>query len=384
MAQLVGQPATEYTSAAASVKAAINSQLWMPDKGYYGEFLYGRTYPSLSPRSESLGEALSVLFDIADADRQKRIISSTPVVDFGEIDFYPQIPDMPPYHNNAIWPFVVGYWTWASVKARNSSAVEHGLGSIYRQAALFATNKENMLATTGDTATMLNSDRQLWSVAANLAMVYRVFFGMSFEPDRLVLTPFIPRSYQDRRRLRNFKYRAATLDITIDGCGDQIKAVTLDGKDLASAVIPGDITGNHTIVISMANNDLPASTITNVSVAFSPDTPDAALGGANLTWNAVEGAQKYFVYENGRKISEASGNTFRLPKVTYGEYQVMAVDGRGIQSFLSAPVEVFSSSAKSRSRRKPIATMCRICSRVTRAKAISNSTRRRTLPLTTR
>jgi carbon monoxide dehydrogenase subunit G len=346
MAQILGQPAGEYTAVAASLKTAINSQFWMPDKGYFGEFFYGRTYPSLSPRSESLGEVLSVLFDIADADRQKRIISSTPIVDLGVPDFHPQIPNMPPYHNNAIWPFVVGYWTWASAKVRNVAAVEHGLGSIYRQAALFATNKENMTATTGDTATMLNSDRQLWSVAANLATVHRIFFGMSFEPDRLVLKPFIPKTYKDSRTLKNFTYRAATLDITIDGHGDEIKSITLDGKNLATAVIPGDITGKHTLVISMANNDLPTSTITNVAVDFSPETPVATVSGANLTWNAVEGARTYVIFENGKKISETSENTFALPNATYAEYQVLAVDSRGLQSFLSAPAEVSPSAGK--------------------------------------
>ncbi|HYE65721.1 MAG TPA: amylo-alpha-1,6-glucosidase [Pyrinomonadaceae bacterium] len=347
MAELTGQPAKEQTEVAASIKAAINKQMWMPGDGYYGEYLYGRHFQSLSPRPESLGEALSVLFDIADESQQQQIISNTPLTDFGVPDFSPQIPNMPAYHNNAIWPFVVGYWTWASAKARNSSAVEHGLGSIYRQAALFLTNKENMVATTGDIHTMLNSDRQLWSVAANLAMVYRIFFGMNFEPDRLTFRPFIPKSYKDTRTLKNFKYRAATLDITVTGYGDRISSVTLDGQKLTSASISGDIKGRHTLVITMANNDLPASKIKKVQVRFSPDTPTVSLSGRNLSWKPVEGAQKYFIYANGAKIYEASGTAFTLPEnANHVEYQVMAVDAQGLQSFLSAPVEVSSPAEK--------------------------------------
>jgi Bacterial alpha-L-rhamnosidase 6 hairpin glycosidase domain len=346
MAGRLGLPAKEYDEAAAALKAAVNSRLWMPDKGYYGEYRYGRSFSSLSPRSESLGEALAVLFDIADEKQQRLIVSNTPVVDYGVPDFHPQIPNMPAYHNNAVWPFVVGYWTWAATRARNASAVEHGMGAIYRQAALFLTNKENMTATAGDPVTMLNSDRQLWSVAANLALVYRVLFGMHFEPDRLVLRPFIPRPYKDRRTLANFKYRAATLDITIDGYGDRIKSVTLDGKRLAAAVVPGDLSGRHTLVLTMANNDLPSQKITKLDARFAPETPALSLSGSRLSWNSVEGARKYFVYENGIKISETTAPAFALTKKGYGEYQVSAVDGEGRQSFLSAPIEVLSPAGK--------------------------------------
>lgn len=343
MARLLGEPADEYREVAASLKAAINRQMWMPDKGYYGQFLYGRNFSSLSPRSESLGEALSILFDIADVWQQKLIIRNTPIVDYGVSNFYPEIPNMPSYHNNAIWPFIVGYWTWTAAKAGNGPAVEHGLGSIYRQAALFLTNKENMVAATGDTSTMLNSDRQLWSVAADLAMVYRVLFGMNFEPNRLVLRPFIPRPFKNTRTLRNFRYRAATIDITIDGYGDQIRSAALDGKKIASALIPGDITGKHTLVITMANNDLSRSEIERVGTHFSPETPVVSLSGSKLTWNPIAGAQRYFIYDHGRKVSETSGTTFSFSKhVNPGEYQVLAVDTQGFQSFLSEPVEVLS------------------------------------------
>jgi hypothetical protein len=339
MARLLGRPAKEYLDVAASLRSAMNRQMWMPDKGFYGSFLYGRGFPSLSPKPESLGEALSILFDIPDENQQKLITSNVPVVEHGVTNFYPQILNMPSYHNNAIWPFIVGYWAWSSAKAGNSSAVEHGLGAIYRQAALFLTNKENMVATSGDPVTMLNSDRQLWSVAANLATVYRVLFGMNFEADRLVFRPFIPKPYKDTRSLRNFKYRAATLDITVDGYGDQVKSVTLDGKKTGAAIVPGDLAGKHSMVITMSNNDPVPSKITERGVDFAPETPATFLSGSNLIWRSVEGAQRYFIYENGKKVTETSNTTFALPGHDYAQYQVMAVDGRGLQSFLSEPVE---------------------------------------------
>ncbi|GAI75469.1 unnamed protein product, partial [marine sediment metagenome] len=184
MADILGDSGGQYLGIATSIKKGMNTYLLMPDKGYYGQYLYGRNYLSLSPRSESLGEALAVLFDIADEPQQRQIIERMPVLTFGTPCIYPQIPNIPPYHNNGIWPFVCAYRTWAAAKVANMNAVEHGLASIYRPAALFLTNKENMIASTGDyMGTEINSDRQLWSVAGNLAMVYRILLGMSFTPD---------------------------------------------------------------------------------------------------------------------------------------------------------------------------------------------------------
>jgi len=108
------EAAAKYKQVAESIKEGINKYLWVPDKGYYGQYLYGRNSKILSPRSEALGEALSVLFGIADDEKQKLVIAKTPVMDFGIPCIYPQIPNIPPYHNNAVWPFVQTYYGLAA------------------------------------------------------------------------------------------------------------------------------------------------------------------------------------------------------------------------------------------------------------------------------
>ena len=87
-----------------------------------------------------------------------------------------------------------------------------------RSTALFLTNKENFVADNGSpSGTVVNSDRQLWSVAGSLAMVYRVFFGMEFAVDSLHLQPVIPEALGGTRTLTNFHYRHAVLSITVKG-----------------------------------------------------------------------------------------------------------------------------------------------------------------------
>ncbi|MEE9117305.1 MAG: glycogen debranching protein, partial [Calditrichia bacterium] len=91
MAMILGEPYQEFHNIAESIKQAINAYFWMSDKGYYGQYLYGRNYNILSPRFETLGEALSILFSIAGNLQQQKIIESTPLLDFGTPCIFPQI-----------------------------------------------------------------------------------------------------------------------------------------------------------------------------------------------------------------------------------------------------------------------------------------------------
>ena len=63
--------AKEYRGRAADLRKAINDNFWLSDKGYYGSFLYGRNSLIQSGRSETLGESLAILWDVADSDMQQ-------------------------------------------------------------------------------------------------------------------------------------------------------------------------------------------------------------------------------------------------------------------------------------------------------------------------
>ena len=148
--------ARRYTERAAALDKAINSQLWLDDKGYYAMYLYGRDFPIKNPRAETLGESLAILYDVADSNRARLITEKNPTTPFGPAIFYPQIADQPPYHNNSLWPWVAAYWTLANAKTGNAEGVMQGIGSIFRPAALFATNKENFVLDNGDIVTVVN------------------------------------------------------------------------------------------------------------------------------------------------------------------------------------------------------------------------------------
>ncbi len=340
MAELLGEDNSGYLQIASQIKDAMNKYFWMNDKNYYGQFLYGRNLFSLSPRFEALGEALSILFEISNEENSKKIIENSPVGKFGTPSIYPQIPNIPPYHNNSMWPFVQAFWNLAAVKSENPEAVNFGISSIIRPAALFLSNKENLVASTGDyLGTEINSDRQLWSVAGNLATTYRILFGMKFENSFIRFSPFIPEGYKGVKELNNFKYRNSVLNIKINGYGDKIVSFKIDGVENEDHKFPADFTDEHLIEITMNNSFKYKKEFKIVKNYFSPETPELKLEDSKLFWNSVPGAVKYDLYANGKKF-ESISDTFKIINAQneFIEYQVLSIDNKGVESFLSEPV----------------------------------------------
>ncbi len=342
MANVLGEETSEYTDIAEQIKFGINRFLWVESKKYYGQYLYGQAYPSVSPKSETLGEALAVLFDIAD-EKKEQVIANTPVLPYGVPCFFPQIPTIKPYHNNASWAFVQAYWNWAAAKAQNETAVTYGISALYRQSALFLTNKENLVVENGNfEGTAINSDRQLWSVAGNLATVYRIFFGMDFREDKLIFAPFVPKAFEGVKRLKNFRYRHAVLDITVKGYGKSIKKVTLNGKEIKTAIIVGGLIGEHSLVIELDNEPIHPQTINLKDNETAPEMPQITQIGKQLVWKSVANAINYQIFRNGVLLQTVTEATFNLPEKEkkYGEYQIKSTDAQGNESFLTQPLIV--------------------------------------------
>ncbi|NEU08528.1 glycogen debranching protein [Flavihumibacter sp. R14] len=348
MATLLNDPEAvkKYAAIAKTIKNGINTYLWIPEKGYYGQYLYGRTHKILSQRSEALGEALCVLFGIADAEKSISIISNTPVSDFGITCIYPQIPNMPPYHNNAVWPFVQAYWSLAAAKAGNEPGLTQSISAIYRPAALFLTNKENFVASNGDFAgTQINSSNMLWSLAGNLSTVYNVLFGIEFQANSLLFKPFVPKALQGKRTLNKFKYRNALLDIEMEGYGNKIKSITMDGNSLANAEIPANLSGKHAIRILLENNEPEKGRVNLVNDYTSPAEPVLNYSSSTISWEKVPGAVNYKVLRNGKEVSRTSGTKITPAANSFGEYQVIALDKENVESFASEPIQVYPEAA---------------------------------------
>ena len=326
--------AKRYAEAAKSLTDAINRVFWMDDKGYYAMYTYGRENMILNPRAETLGESLAILFNVASPERAKIISQSNPTTPYGVAIFYPQISDMPSYHNNALWPFVASYWTLACAKAGNEQATLQGFGSVFRPAALFATNKENFNLDNGDIATELNSSNMLWSLSGNIALTCRILFGVNYEDNGLSFSPFVPKVMADNRTLSNFTYRDAKLNITVKGHGQHIKSFMLNGKE-CKPFIPADIKGVNEIVIEMDCEEIPAQAVNNQPNLKAPLTPIAWIEDGRLCWNPIEYIGHYEVILNGKRVAKTRQTSYALTE--QGEWQVIGVSEAGVESFASEP-----------------------------------------------
>lgn len=341
--------AQKYAGQATKLTKAINDYFWMNNEGYYAMYRYGRDNNILNPRAETLGESLAILYDVADSTRAASITSNVPVTPFGPGIFFPQIADMRPYHNNALWPFVASLWALANAKAGNPQGTLQAIGSVFRPAALFATNKENFVLDNGDIATELNSSNMLWSLAGNLGITYRILFGIQFEPDGIRFAPFVPKEMAAERSLTNFKYRGADLSITVQGYGNKIASMTINGKTAKENFLPAKkLKGHQDIIITMANNDIPEMKVNNINNIKAPLTPITrwehdpilAVTGVpynnTIVWNPVEYATGYYVLRNGRVVAHTNATSYQA--TIPGEYMVMSINSDGITSFASEPL----------------------------------------------
>lgn len=323
---------------------AIDKTFWLDDKGYHAMYTYGPDETLINPRSESLGEALGILYGITPDEKISTISQNVPVTPYGPPIFYPQISDIPNYHNNALWPFVASYWTLAQAKAGNEQATMQGIGSVFRPAALFATNKENLNLDNGDFFTELNSSNMLWSLSGNLAITIRVLFGINFEKDGLMIHPFVPRAFDGIRTLENFTYRGKTLNITVSGFGNEIKNISLNGKTIKpnDIIRPSSLKDVNYINVEM-NGSLPEMQVNNVANLKTPLTPIAWLENSStgkpeiLRWNPIEYIDKYFVYSNGKKVAETKSTSFDVSEP--GLWQIVGIAADGTPSFASQPMD---------------------------------------------
>lgn len=341
MGRILGdvETAEAFESKAAEVKEGINKHLWMEDKGYYAMYLGGRNDDLLYSKSETLGMALSILYGVAEGERADRISQNMPVVEFGAPVFWPWIPDIAPYHNQAVWPFVQSYWIHASAKTGNEQGVFHGVSAVWRAAMMYATNKENYVANDGNwKGTEINSSNMLWSLSGNLSITFRLLMGINYASDHLYFAPVIPKKLKADRKVENFRYRDMSLDVEVSGYGDSIAKFYLDGEQKDEAVVPADLTGKHSVKIVMSNSFKKEMSTNNQPALWTPMMPYVTVADGKASWNTIEGAATYEVYAGGKKVADVTSTEITLEEGWNGDLQVIAVAADGTPSFPSAPI----------------------------------------------
>ncbi len=192
--------AAQFASWAQALKTAINQWFWLPEQGLYARYVSENTNPVAVAQYDLLGLALAIEHGVASPLQASQILQRYPLTSAGSPVIFPALPDVPIYHNRAIWPFVSAYLLRAAKQQDHSQLFHKVAISLYQGAVLNLSNMENLewlsqQAHVEDGALsgpVINSERQLWSVAGYSDFVQNQLLGLSLNAGTLRINPYLP------------------------------------------------------------------------------------------------------------------------------------------------------------------------------------------------
>jgi len=253
--------AARYQGWADALRTKIRERFWLEDAGLFSTFATTFLDPAPARQFDLLGSALAVLSGVATSEQAERVLENYPHVGPGAAPvIFPQQQLTAIYHNRAEWPFVTAYWLRAAAQVDHAEVATTSMRSLMRGAALNLSNMENLEISSGApwvddgaySGPVVNSHRQLWSVAGYLSMVHHTLFGLRFSLDELAVTPYVPRALRaalftktDSLVLNDVPWRGRTITVVlhlpsgglIDSYGSyDVAAVRLNGRTVDGAI----------------------------------------------------------------------------------------------------------------------------------------------------
>ena len=319
----------------------------------------------LAHKYDALGEALAIISGVANETQAQQIIANYPHSAAGIPVIWPQQPETFVYHNRAIWPFVSAYILKAAKAANNDTVVNHNIDSIIRGSALNLSNMENFeFLTQNNHETDLNSQRQLWSVAAYIAMVQDVIFGQQADAQGLQFKPYITAylrnsmfATQSSIELNNIDYQGKQIDLKIqmplpstESQGVyEISSTTLNGAEVAGVISPAQLGAKNAVVITLGALKTTQTQMTLLDdpndhqALFAPKEPTLAYpsieaGKVKLAiGNNGETGTVFNIFRNGEKVAEnLAGNSTSWLDANSSDYAT--------RTYCYAVEQVFTSS----------------------------------------
>lgn len=342
----------KYGQWASDLRAAIRARLFLPEKQLYSTFVTTELDQAPTLRYDLLGSAFAVLFDVATPAEAEEIVARYPHLPKGAPVMWPQQRDVPIYHNRAIWPFVTAFWAKAAAKVHNADAVDLAVRSLMRGAALNLSNMENFDVSTGanwvnegpTSGPVVNSQRQLWSVAGYVSMVHDVLFGLDMTQTAVRFLPTMTRGLRNSLftgmneiSLSNLKFQGKIINVKVrlpdvttqlpNGVLDVV-GVRLNGNDVGMSYVEASALGDYNLFeVELGPGVDSKKGITlfddaqlgNAQFLYGPRTP--TISGLNIVndrvqinWMIAENTNDvtFHVYRDGVRIAENVGGTSYL------------------------------------------------------------------------
>jgi hypothetical protein len=242
---------------------------------------------------------------VAEGDRAKQTLSNYPTWPAGSPVIWPERADQPIYHNRAIWPFVSAYTLRAARAVDDPARITHEIASVMRGAALYGSNMENYeLLTQGQhvdegklSGPVVNSPRQLWSVAGYFAVVTEGVFGLT-EDGRIepkLPTALVPMLFGTRT------------SITLHLRGRQITLQLPKVRDGNLLVADRTQTQGNATTVTLKAVHVKDTPLRTDAPLFAPPAPDAPRVQAEGDGWRVQVDGKVQLYVDGRRHGSIDG-----------------------------------------------------------------------------
>jgi hypothetical protein len=333
--------AAGYRAQVAALKAAINAHFWRADRGMYMSYIGGDGTPY--DTYDLLGISLAITSGVADGERARQTLANYPTWPAGSPVIWPERSDQPIYHNRAIWPFVSAYALRAARQLDQPARIAHEIESVMRGAALYGSNMENYeLLTQGQhvdegklSGPVVNSPRQLWSVAAYFAVVAEGVFGLAedghVEPK--LPTALVPMLFGTRRSITlKLHDRSITLQLPQSHAGNLLVADRTTTEGTATTVR----------LKSVQVPDAPLRTGAPLYAPIAPAAPSVRADGDGWKITA-DGKVQLYVNGQARGSIDGSGHLAQQPGLTC--VSVTRADTHGLES-LHSPATCVGEVAK--------------------------------------
>lgn len=296
----------DHQLAFSNLRSAINDRLWMPDRQYYGQYLYGKYYPVLSSVSDSRANALCVLGGIATPEMSEALVANMPVVSEGVPMVYPRIGEADRFDAS-----VQALYALAAARVRNPQAFEHGASALINH----------------------NVGKEV--SAQWVALVCKGLFGMEFRPEGIAFSPMVPSAFNGDKVLRGLRYRDAVLDISLRGSGDRVASFMIDSVAVENMLVPRSIVGRHLVEITLSSNELSERGTGERDAASVPEVPDVKWSADGLTAD-IGDARKNLMYEiclDGVVRQLVEGGYYRLSGKQPAVAAIVPVENADLRGF---------------------------------------------------
>ncbi|MGE4286835.1 MAG: hypothetical protein AB7F23_09575 [Phycisphaerae bacterium] len=333
-----GELSEKYFRWAQELEAAIVSSFVGEDK--CSAFILNNAVSIATERRDLLGESLAVLSGILSPEQARKVVESYPTGEFGPPVVWPQSRRVPIYHNQAIWPFVTAYHLRAAKQTGSVKVIDNCVNSLYSLTALNLSNMENYdfssglayAQTNGISGPVINSPRQLWSVAAYINMVQEIIFGYSLQDAGLSVAPCITglihknlfggaREIMLNGLICHGKHINIKLQLPEPASSDtlyEVRALRLGGNKYGNTIEYNHLGSYNDIVVELGYGSESSDCIVIVDeligdAIFGPDEPVVTEVSAKelvtLKWKPVENAETYRIYRNGEIAADSLRET---------------------------------------------------------------------------